>query len=118
MKDSEPLTGVKITTICPGLVNTPLVTLDKREQYSFHENKALTPHSVAKNMLELIQKKEYGCGTVLELSKAGTRVVPEWNISPPSAEGTGQNEVELAAGLEALLAPIQATLAREKAAKL
>lgn len=118
MKDSEPLTGVKITTICPGLVNTPLFTADKIEQYSFHENKALSPDNVAKNMLELIQQKKYGCGTVLELSMAGTRVVPEWNIPPPSAEGTGQNENEQAAGLKALLGPIQDKLGLEKRAKL
>lgn len=118
MKDSESLTGVKITTICPGLVNTPLFTDDKKDQYSFHENKALTPDNVAKNMIDLIQKKEYGCGTVLELSMAGTRVVPEWNIAPPSAEGTGQNESEQAAGLKALLRPIQEKLDLEKGSKL
>ena len=115
MKDSESLTGVKITTICPGMVNTPLFDAQKVEQYSFAANKALSPDSVATNMLDLIQKKEYGCGTVLELSMAGTRVVPEWNIDPPSAPGTGQGEEELAAGAKALLEPIEGKLKTERA---
>ncbi|KAF2679239.1 NAD(P)-binding protein [Lentithecium fluviatile CBS 122367] len=118
MKDSEPLTSVKITTICPGLVNTPLFTPDKITQYSFAESKALMPGDVAANMLRLLQEKEFGCGTVLELSKAGTRVVPEWNIEPSSAEGTGQNEDEQKAGLQALLGPIREKLGGEKASKL
>lgn len=115
MTASEALTGVKVTTICPGLVATPLFTSDKKEQYSFHENNALRPDDVAKGMLDLIQKKELGCGTVYEISLAGTRVIPEWNIMPPSAEGTGQNEAEVAAGAEALLLPIQEKLRGEMA---
>lgn len=114
MTTSESFTGVKITTICPGLVATPLFTDDKKEQYSFHENKALKPDDVATGMLDLLQKKEFGCGTVYEISIAGTRIIPEWNISPPSAEGTGQNETEMAAGLKALLGPIQDKLRSEK----
>jgi NAD(P)-dependent dehydrogenase (short-subunit alcohol dehydrogenase family) len=119
MTASESLTGVKVTTICPGLVDTPLFTKDKVEQYSFAESKALKPSDVATGMLDLIQKKELGCGTVYEISKAGTRIIPEWNIEPPSAEGTGQAEAEVAAGMEALLAPIQHKLRGEmKGSKL
>lgn len=118
MKDSESLTSVKVTTMCPGLVNTPLITPDKVTQYSFTENKALSPDDVAKHMLKLIQEKQYGCGTVLELSKGGTRVVPEWNADPPSGSGTGQDEKEQAAGLQALLDPIEARLSSERASKL
>ncbi|KAL5425033.1 hypothetical protein PMIN06_005664 [Paraphaeosphaeria minitans] len=119
MTASEPFTGVKITTICPGLVATPLFTDDKKEQYSFHENKALKPSDVATGMLDLIQKKEFGCGTVYEISMAGTRVIPEWNVAAPSAEGTGQNEAEMAAGMEALVGPIREKLRSEmKGSKL
>jgi short-subunit dehydrogenase len=119
MTGSESFTGVKVTTICPGLVATPLFTEDKKEQYSFAENKALKPSDVATGMLDLIQKKEFGCGTVYEISLAGTRIIPEWNIEPPSAEGTGQNEAEMAAGMKALLGPIQDKLRGEmKGSKL
>ncbi|KAF2003951.1 NAD(P)-binding protein [Amniculicola lignicola CBS 123094] len=113
LKDTEPLTGVKITTICPGLVNTPLFTSDKASQFSFAESKALSPDLVAKHMIDLLQKKEYVCGTMLELSMTGPRLIPEWNIPAPEGEGTGQ---ELQAGemMKALLGPIEASLAKEK----
>lgn len=67
-------------------------------------------------MLEVIQEKKYGCGTVLEVSKAGTRVIPEWNIAPPSGTGTGLKEEEVAAGAKALLEPILKKLETEKKA--
>lgn len=114
MTATESLTGVKVTTICPALVHTPLFTDDKKSQFSFLEKNALLPDDVATSMLDLLQEKKYGCGTVFEISLAGTRVIPEWNVSPPSAQGTGQNEAELAAGLQALLRPIEETLAVEK----
>jgi len=118
MKDSEAITGVRVTTICPALVNTPLITPDKIVQYSMSEEKALSPEDVASNMLHLIQQKKYECGTVLELSLAGTRVVPEWNIDPPNAPGSGSNAEEVKAGAAALMKPIQDKLATEKASKL
>lgn len=118
MKDSESFTGVKVTSICPGIVNTPLFTPDKKEQYSFAEHKALSPDQVAQNMLDLLEKKEFTCGSVMEISLAGTRLVPEWNIAPPGAEGTGQNETERAAGMEAMFAPIFKKLKAEGRAKL
>ncbi|KAF1961034.1 NAD(P)-binding protein [Byssothecium circinans] len=75
---SEALTGVKITTICPSLVNTPLIDSQKRKQFNFSEGQGLSPDVVAKNMLKLIQEKELGSGTVLEVAAEGTRVIPEW----------------------------------------
>lgn len=78
----------------------------------------MKPGDVAKSMLELLQEKKYGCGTVLEISLAGTRVIPEWGIEPPSAHGTGLNEEDVAAGMEALLKPIQEKLSQEKGPKL
>ncbi|KAH7115891.1 hypothetical protein B0J11DRAFT_113001 [Dendryphion nanum] len=113
LKDTESLTGVKITTICPALVNTPLFTPDKVSQFSFSENKALSPDQVAENMLKLLQEKEYECGTVLELSMSGTRKVPEWNIAPPAGEGTGQ-ELNADAMYQAMLGPITKKLESER----
>jgi hypothetical protein len=118
MKDSEAITSVKVTTICPALVNTPLITPEKIVQFSMSEERGLSPESVAENMLQLIQEKKYTCGTVLELSLAGTRVVPDWNIDPPHAPGSGSNAKEQAEGLQALMKPIQDKLATEKASKL
>lgn len=114
LKDTESFTGVKITTICPGLVNTPLFTADKVSQFSFNENNALSPENVAKNMLKLIQEKEYECGTVLELSMTGTRKIPEWNISPPSGGGTGQELNDADSMYQAMLEPILKKLDSER----
>lgn len=114
MKDSETMTGVKITTICPGIVDTPLFDATKKEQFSFNEVKKLTPDEVARHMVDLLQKKDYGCGTVMELSANGPRLIPEWNISPPEGEGTGQ---EVQAGSEVMrrvLAPVKEKLASER----
>lgn len=118
MTTSESFTGVKITTICPGLVHTPLFTEDKKTQYSFHESKALKPDDVAWSMLDLIQNKKFGCGTVYEISMAGTRVIPEWNVSPPASQGAGTDKEEMAAGMKALLGPIQEKLKTEKGSRL
>ncbi|KAF2265054.1 NAD(P)-binding protein [Lojkania enalia] len=117
VKDTESFTGVKVTTICPALVNTPLFTADKITQFSFAEEKALSADQVATHMLDLIQKKEHPCGTIMELSMAGSRILPEWNIPPPTGNGTGQ-ELNAAAAMKAMLAPIEAKLNTEKAAKL
>ena len=118
MTATEGITGVKVTTICPGLVHTPLFTDDKKSQFSFQERNALKPDEVATSMLELLQEKKYECGTVLEISLAGTRVIPEWNVSPPNAAGTGQNKAELDAGLKALLRPIEEKLKGETGPEL
>ena len=119
MAATEGMTGVKITAICPGVVQTPLFTADKEKisQYSYQDENALKPGEVAESMLGLLQEKKFGCGTVLEISKAGTRVIPEWGVEPPSGLGTGLNEEEVAAGMKALLGPIEKKLAEEKGSR-
>ncbi|KAF2814103.1 NAD(P)-binding protein [Mytilinidion resinicola] len=117
MKGTDAYTGVRITTICPGLVKTPLFTLDKMKQFSFSDEKALLPEQVAEKMLDMLQKAEYTCGTVVELTPLGSRLIPEWNITPPVGKGTGQ-ELEMTEEMKAMLAPIIAKLDIEKSAKL
>jgi NAD(P)-dependent dehydrogenase (short-subunit alcohol dehydrogenase family) len=116
---TEALTGVKVTTICPGLVNTPLFTPSKQQQFSFVEQNALTPESVAGNMINMLTKKEWECGSMLELSMSGPRRIPEWNIDPPAGQGTGQElNADLQGAFKAMLKPIEAKLNAEKMAKL
>ncbi|KAF2732340.1 NAD(P)-binding protein [Polyplosphaeria fusca] len=118
VKDTEPMTGVKITTICPGLVKTPLFTPDKVAQFSVKDEAALSPDTVAERMLDLLQKKEYGCGSMMQIDLGGPKEIPEWNIPAPVGAGTGQ---ELNAGdetMKAMLKPIQETLGKERGAKL
>lgn len=86
MKLAEKYEGVKIVTICPGAVDTPLWSQERRDQTGFDSIEALTPDDVAKVMIELAQQGKYKGGTVLEIMPHGgpkTRVVPEWNIDPP-----------------------------------
>lgn len=117
MKDTEALTGVKVTTLCPGGVLTPLFDPVKLKQYSVTEARSLTPETCATHLLDLLQKKEYACGSVLEVTLAGSRLIPEWNVSPPQGQGTGQEMMD-EQFIENLLAPIKKTLESEKASKL
>jgi hypothetical protein len=110
---SEPLTGVKITTLCPGAVMTPLFDASKTKQFSLTPETALTPEACAMHLLELLQKKEYPCGSVLEFTLAGTRLIPEWGIEPPKGSGSGQDHDEVF--IANMMQPINDTLNAEKA---
>lgn len=92
MKDTEPLTGVKITTMCPGAVTTPLFDAAKIKQFSVDPERLLTPETCATHMLDLLQSKKYPCGSVSEITLSGTRLIPKWNVAPPHGQGTGQEE--------------------------
>lgn len=113
MKDTEPLTGVKVTGLCPGTVLTPLFTEDKIRQYSLTKEQCMTPESCAAFLLDLLQKKEYPCGTLLEVKPEGHRIIPVWNIPPPEGKGTGQDMISEEI-VNNMLAPIKAVLEREK----
>ncbi|EUC48375.1 hypothetical protein COCMIDRAFT_2812 [Bipolaris oryzae ATCC 44560] len=110
---TEPLTGVKITCLCPGAVLTPMFDATKMKQFSLDPKVALTPDTCAKHLLELLQKKEYPGGSMLELTVSGTRQIPEWGIEPPAGVGTGQEVNE--AAMNSLLQPIKDVLDVEKA---
>jgi len=110
---SESLTGVKITTLCPGAVATPLFDAAKLKQYSVTTEKALTPDACATSLLDLLQKKEYPCGSVLEITLGGTRFIPEWGVEPPKGVGSGQDLDEQF--MTNMLQPINDKLNAEKA---
>jgi NAD(P)-dependent dehydrogenase (short-subunit alcohol dehydrogenase family) len=112
MKDTEPLTGVKITALCPGAVLTPLFDAQKTKQYSIKQAYALTPDTCATHLLDLLQKKDYPCGSVLEVTLAGTRVIPEWNVPPFEGDIVGQPLTE--EFMRNMIAPITEKLASER----
>jgi short-subunit dehydrogenase len=114
MKDTEALTGVKVTTICPAGVMTPLFDKQKIKQFSADEARFLTPAVCAKHMLELLQEKKYPCGTVSEITLQGTRVIPEWNVNPPDGSGTGQELVQDEQLMANMLEPIKAALEKDR----
>ena len=86
MKLLEKYEGIKVVTICPGAVDSPLWTSEKRERTHFNKVESLKPDDVAKAMIDLVQDGKYGGGTLLEIMPNNgpkTRVIPEWNIDPP-----------------------------------
>lgn len=117
MKDLDSLTGVRLTAILPGLVNTPILTSEKVKQLSITEKRSLSPDTVAVAMLDLLQKREYPSGTNLAISMAGTQVIPDWGVQPPTAAGTGQ-DVTGEEMVKAMLAPVEEVLRGERKARL
>ncbi|KAG8157608.1 hypothetical protein KVR01_012650 [Diaporthe batatas] len=88
MGDAEQHQGVKVACICPGNVNTPLWTEGTPgagARYGLTEKNALTAETVAEAINEVVESPDIPGGAVIEVSLAGTRVLPEWNISPPPA---------------------------------
>ncbi|USP74965.1 hypothetical protein yc1106_02239 [Curvularia clavata] len=110
---SEPLTGVKITTMCPGGVLTPIFDAAKMKQFSITPERTLKPETCATHLLELLQKKEYPCGSVLEVTVGGVRLIPEWGVEAPKGAGTGVNVSETY--MNNMLQPIKEALDLERA---
>jgi hypothetical protein len=65
----------------------------------------------------MLTKREWECGSMQELSMSGPRRIPEWNVSPPEGQGTGQElNADLQGAFKAMLKPIEAKLDSEKGA--
>ncbi|KAF1815478.1 NAD(P)-binding protein [Eremomyces bilateralis CBS 781.70] len=79
--------GIKIVTICPGVVKTPLWTDrdDYMKQFGISDKLSLTPEYIADTMMDIIQQGRYPGGTVLEVRLEGTRVIHEWNNPVPES---------------------------------
>lgn len=91
MKLAEKYEGIKIVTICPGAVDTPLWSQERRERVQFDKVEKLDPDDVAKAMIDLVQEGKYVGGTCLEIMPNDgpkTRILPEWNIDPPQGGST------------------------------
>lgn len=86
MESAEKLQGVKVACVCPGAVNTPLWTEGTPgagARYGLLDKYALTADTVAEAISEIVESPEIPGGAVMEVTLTGTRVLPEWNISPP-----------------------------------
>lgn len=80
---------IRVTAVAPGTVRTPL-WLDNPEKlawFSETQNQWITPEEVAERMLDLVVKKEYVGGTVLEVGAGHSRKVERFNDPGPSGPG-------------------------------
>jgi len=87
MAEADRLEGVKVVTIAPGNVRTPLWTAQQKEQFHFTEENSILPEDVANSMISLIQDGKYGGGASLEISPGLTRTLGTWNISESKVAG-------------------------------
>lgn len=94
---------IRVTAVAPGVVKTPLWTANPEKLKWIDEavDDWVAPEEVAERMLDLILKKEYVGGTVLEVAKGHARLVENVNDPGPpkvpgmtvSSRGDGQEEV-------------------------
>jgi hypothetical protein len=103
------------------IVSTPIWTTGTPgagERFSITDDVAITADAVATAMAELVESDKYPGGTILEISKLGTRVIPEWHIDPPGmvdgkmAKGTDVSPE----AIQKAMGPIFAVTANEKGA--
>ncbi|EXF80690.1 hypothetical protein CFIO01_07543 [Colletotrichum fioriniae PJ7] len=82
--------GIRCSAVAPGAVMTPMWSEDPGKKHMTQGEGVelfLEPEEVARGMLELCDNPEYGNGTILEVSKGATRVVPLYRAEPPSGVG-------------------------------
>ncbi|KAH7161081.1 hypothetical protein EDB81DRAFT_924426 [Dactylonectria macrodidyma] len=84
--DAQQLQGVKVVAVCPGIVTTPIWTTGtpgSGKRFGINDDIAITAKTAAEAINDVVRSAEYPGGTILEVSKDGTRVIPEWFIQPP-----------------------------------
>lgn len=80
--------GIRVGAVAPGAVQTPMLLEDKEKAGKLKEGDVLIPpEEVVDAMFQICENPEYGNGTILEVGKGETRVVPMFNAPPPSAPG-------------------------------
>ncbi|RSL58715.1 hypothetical protein CEP54_007607 [Fusarium duplospermum] len=83
---AQDVQGVKVVSVCPGIVTTPIWTTGtpgSGERFGVSTAIAITSDEVAEAIDDAVESEEYAGGAILEVSKEGKRVIPEWNIKPP-----------------------------------
>ncbi|GJC97264.1 HCO3-transporter family protein [Colletotrichum higginsianum] len=70
-------------------IGSPLYMASKHGLHGFGEGSDLfiDPEEIARGMLELCENPEHGDGTILEVTKGATRVVPLYHAEPPGGKG-------------------------------
>ena len=104
---------VALKHILDSIVNTPLWTegtAGAGARFGISDGISLTADALAATISEVIESPEIPGGAIFEVSKlGGTRVIPEWNISPPPGMGDKKDTKGTTAPpemMEKILAPI------------
>lgn len=89
MEKLEPLFGIRVSAVAPGVVRTPL-WLDhpvKSRMVVEGKDEWIMPEEVADAMLTLIEQPNLVGGTILEVGKGQRRIVHMLNDKGPSGAG-------------------------------
>ncbi|ROT34745.1 NAD(P)-binding protein [Sodiomyces alkalinus F11] len=102
--------GIRCAAVAPGAVMTPLwlddpekvAWLEKGPGVSANSSNFCTAEEIAESMLLLCREGEGG--TILEVTRGGSRVVPQYNAEPPSSVGV------MVSGYSEAIAELRASL--------
>ncbi|QPC69759.1 hypothetical protein HYE68_000511 [Fusarium pseudograminearum] len=80
--------GIRVACVAPGATATPMWSEDPTKEVMLEQDTILiSPEEVAQGMWRLVIDPELGDGTILEVTKGATRVVPLYNAPAPTGEG-------------------------------
>ncbi|KAF5026973.1 hypothetical protein F66182_1003 [Fusarium sp. NRRL 66182] len=86
---AQELQSVKVYSLMTAenrMVETPIWTTGSPgsgDRFGIDASITIASEEVARAIDEAVEMAEYPGGTILEVSKDGTRVIPEWNITAP-----------------------------------
>ncbi|KHO01504.1 NAD(P)-binding domain protein [Metarhizium album ARSEF 1941] len=85
LAELDPILGVRVTAVAPGVVKTPLWTDHPEKLFLLDRDKDewVTPEQVARVMLDSMESEKVGGGTVLEVGAQRTRPVQVYNDPGP-----------------------------------
>ncbi|QPC58369.1 hypothetical protein HYE67_000600 [Fusarium culmorum] len=79
---------IRVACVAPGATATPMWSEDPTKEVMLEQDTILiSPEEVAQGMWRLVIDPELGDGTILEVTKGATRVVPLYNAPAPTGEG-------------------------------
>jgi len=85
----EQVCNIRVNAVAPAIVQTPIWTPDKLLMMDEEKDLWIKPQRIAEMMLQLVEKKEYVGGTVLEVGLERNRLVERLNDPGPPAEEKG-----------------------------